>query len=265
MKSGFYQKDGVKIHYYYHYHQNRETVVLLHGYLDSAQTFKSIFWELKKKFNLIAVDIPGFGYSNLPPIRLLWHIPNIGQLVAYFLNSISIKDTICIGHSLGGGLSFHIQEFSKKKFNLYPFKKFHLIAPSIQKHPERDRIKNLMFPRSRDDVKTLLHHLYSKDAPELSGLLLDGLLRYSSKVGFYYLSLNTVEREDECFFAPKRLKQFKKPIRLYWSDDDMIIPIGLGKKLRQSLPSAKLFKFSKAGHTLHLKQRDEFLRHLEQN
>ena len=56
--------DGVKLHYFTAGHG--PTVILLHGYAESALMWKPIMPLLAERFTVIAPDLPGIGDSAIP-------------------------------------------------------------------------------------------------------------------------------------------------------------------------------------------------------
>jgi pimeloyl-ACP methyl ester carboxylesterase len=78
-------------------------LVLLHGLGDEADTWCHVIGPLSKDFHILAIDLPGFGRSDLPdgkitPAFLLNTLTNV-------LYTCGFKETLLIGNSLGGVLS----------------------------------------------------------------------------------------------------------------------------------------------------------------
>jgi len=76
-------------------------VLALHGWLDNAASFDHLA-PLLKDVNLIALDLPGHGYSNHYPPGFHYHLIDLVQAV--FDASIALKWShfTLLGHSLGG-------------------------------------------------------------------------------------------------------------------------------------------------------------------
>jgi pimeloyl-ACP methyl ester carboxylesterase len=84
-----------------------ETIVLLHGYLESLEIWNEFSKELSKKFRVIAFDIPGHGESELLSEK---HSMKILAIAVYHsLKKLEIKTCFILGHSMGGyaALMFH--------------------------------------------------------------------------------------------------------------------------------------------------------------
>jgi len=85
-------------------HQNdaAPTVLLLHGNASSAFCFAELFDELSEKFNILAVDITGFGRSTSarPPKHQTSDF--YAKFISALLVQMSLKKVYVIGHSFGG-------------------------------------------------------------------------------------------------------------------------------------------------------------------
>ncbi len=79
-------------------------VLLLHGWGDNLEGLKPISNELSKKYQVLAIDLPGFGKSQAPDE--VWSLDNYGSFIKSFLNKIDNKDIYAvIGHSNGGAVA----------------------------------------------------------------------------------------------------------------------------------------------------------------
>lgn len=78
------------------------TVLLLHGNASSAFCFAELFDELSEKFNILAVDIPGFGRSTSarPPKHQTSDF--YAKFISALLVQMSLTKVYVIGHSFGG-------------------------------------------------------------------------------------------------------------------------------------------------------------------
>ena len=77
-----------------------ETVVLLHGWASSLQTYRALMEQLSAKYRVIAVDFPGMGNSEEP--KEPWDVDGFADFVLAFLEQFDIKKLSLVGHSYGG-------------------------------------------------------------------------------------------------------------------------------------------------------------------
>ncbi len=81
-----------------------EPVVMLHGWGSSSAAFNYIINSFSDKFRMIAVDLPGFGDSDMIPEA--WDVNDYANYIAEFLKAMSIENPVLVGHSFGGRVIF---------------------------------------------------------------------------------------------------------------------------------------------------------------
>jgi len=76
------------------------TVVLLHGYLETNHIWDGFADELAKNFRVIAIDIPGHGKSG--KISEIHTMDLMAEAADTVIKSLEIDKVFVIGHSMGG-------------------------------------------------------------------------------------------------------------------------------------------------------------------
>lgn len=265
MRHAFCEHEGVEYSYYYKT-ENRPPLILLHGFLDSSHTWRRLFSRLGEHFDLYAIDLPGFGQSEYPPVRELWHMSSIARGLDRFLfdsSGLGLRDATVLTHSLGGLIALHMA-LQIKKMQLPAhgrMRELHLIAPGVLQQPEhkRDQTRRHLFPESEAEVRALLAKLYSGMPPELWRPVIRGLLHEWSHPGYHFLAENTIEAEERVFFTPTDLRKLRMPLTLYWGDQDQITEISTARTIKRGVPKTRLEVFPGAGHALHLERSLELL------
>lgn len=258
---------GLRWSYYYRC-SGRPPLVLLHGFLDSSHTWRRLFAALSERYDLYAVDVPGFGSTALPPVRELWRIQAFARNLGRFLfdeSGLDLQNATILSHSMGGMIAAHLVRqlplITRRRPGTAPVKELHLIAPGFVKLSarERDERRRTLFPRTPAEVRELLRRLYSANLPELGLPVILGLLEEWSQPGYHYLAENTIEDEDEIFFRPAEVGTLGVPVSLYWGDDDGITGIELARRIVKAAPQIRLAVIPGAGHALHLDRTEEML------
>lgn len=93
---------GHSVHYIVTGQENKPTLVFIHGSPGSWDAYKEYLTDslLLQKYRLIAIDRPGFGYSNFGEAE---DLKTQSGLIADFLKTVANKNPIAlVGHSLGG-------------------------------------------------------------------------------------------------------------------------------------------------------------------
>jgi pimeloyl-ACP methyl ester carboxylesterase len=81
-----------------------KVVVLLHGWGDSSAGLRSVYDYLSKNYDVITLDLPGFGATQAPPQA--WGLDDYVAFVRDFLQKLGIKEVYAfVGHSNGGALA----------------------------------------------------------------------------------------------------------------------------------------------------------------
>ncbi len=269
MQHACVEHPGTGLRWNYYYRQSgRPPLVLLHGFLDSAHTWRRLFAALADRYDIYAVDVPGFGGTVLPPVRELWRIQAFARNLGRFLfdeSGLNLQGATILSHSMGGMIAAHLLRqlplLRRGRPGAEPVKELHLIAPGFVKLPpkERDERRRTLFPRTPAEVRELLRRLYAANLPELGMPVILGLLEEWSQPGYHYLAENTIEDEDEIFFRPADVGALGVPVLLYWGDEDRITGIELARRIVRASPGVRLAVISGAGHALHLDRTEELL------
>ena len=77
-----------------------EVIVLVHGFLGGIQIFDKIFEPLTKQFDVIAVDLPGHGKSEVPEGE--YSMYRYAEEIINVLTHEQVEKAYWIGHSMGG-------------------------------------------------------------------------------------------------------------------------------------------------------------------
>lgn len=94
----FIEVEGVRLHYIER-GQGRP-VVLLHGNASQVEDFAlSIMAPLARRFRVIAIDRPGFGYSERPRDREWWDPRHQASLLRHAFFQLGIERPVILGHS----------------------------------------------------------------------------------------------------------------------------------------------------------------------
>jgi pimeloyl-ACP methyl ester carboxylesterase len=78
-------------------------VVLLHTLRTQLDMFQKVVPELAKEFRVYALDYPGHGWSDIPPVE--YSVELFVGTVARFLDELDIEDAMLVGESIGGSIA----------------------------------------------------------------------------------------------------------------------------------------------------------------
>jgi pimeloyl-ACP methyl ester carboxylesterase len=108
-KTVIYKIDGQALHVHEDGPQDAPVALLIHGWSSSWYAMSPLFEDLRTRYHLIAVDLPGYGESPRLPERTT--IPGYVEFLAKFIKQTTDQPIVLIGHSMGGmiGLTMALQ------------------------------------------------------------------------------------------------------------------------------------------------------------
>jgi len=127
-------------------------IVLLHGYLESSEVWNGFAEKLSAKFRVIAVDLPGHGFSDV--YGKVHTMEFMAEAVKEILDNLKIKKVFLTGHSLGGYVTLAFLELFPEYLSgycLFHSQPFPDPPAALEKRKREIEIvktgkKNLMYP-----------------------------------------------------------------------------------------------------------------------
>ena len=150
MMGNYFRYKKGKIHFYDK--GEGDTIVLVHGYLESAEIWNSLAAKLSEKFRIISVDLPGHGFSDIYGKSNSMEF--MAGVIKELLDQLGIGKVFLTGHSLGGYVALAFLELYPERltgyclFHSHPFADF---PEAIEKRKREIKIvtagkKDLMYP-----------------------------------------------------------------------------------------------------------------------
>lgn len=216
-------------------------VLLLHGWGGNADSFFPVLNHLRSRFEVYAVDLPGFGRSSIPPG--VWGVEEYADMVYRFLRELKIDKAHIVAHSFGGRVAIVLSALHPEVVD-----KLVLVnsAGLIPKRSFKYYIKVYSFK--------LLKRIYTLLGKDLEPLY----ERYGSKdykeAGELRAIFKRIVNQD----LRKYLPMIKAETLLVWGDQDRETPLYFGKVMEREIPNAKLVVFEGAGHFSYLDRLTDF-------
>lgn len=243
---------GHRIFYWKFGNGNQKPIVFFHGLLDESFGFRRVVKELLNEgHNIYVFDLPGYGKSKLPLVKYLYQIDVWANLLLECFEKLNLKDICLVGHSMGGLISQHLVLADHNKL----VEKLILLAPGGIPHPEREKMRKILFPKTERQVVLLLRYLYGEEFPEPGYLFRHTLVTIWNDKPNEYLQENTLRREDEIFFGAK-MKGIKIPTLILAGAEDEITPPFMMKQMKSYIKKSKLVWIPKIRHAIHLEKPD---------
>jgi pimeloyl-ACP methyl ester carboxylesterase len=129
-----------------------DTIILLHGYLESLKVWETFSTELAKYFRVISPDLPGHGQSDV--ISEEHSMEMMAERITELLDYLGIEKVMLTGHSLGGYVALAILELFPERLSGYCLFHSHPFADTEEAIERRKREisiveagkKNIMYP-----------------------------------------------------------------------------------------------------------------------
>ena len=84
--------DGVRVFYREAGNPDLPTLLLLHGYPSSSHQFRDLIPLLSDRFHLVAPDLPGFGFTEVPDERhYVYSFDALGETLAAFVDALELE------------------------------------------------------------------------------------------------------------------------------------------------------------------------------
>ena len=83
-----------------------EPTIALHGWLDNCGSFDKLLPHYPDNHRIIAIDIPGHGFSSHIPLGFSYHHLDGLQYIRRVADYYNFDKFNLLGHSMGGGMCF---------------------------------------------------------------------------------------------------------------------------------------------------------------
>jgi pimeloyl-ACP methyl ester carboxylesterase len=241
----FTEVEGLRIQFRIRGDADSEPLLMLHGWGQSSLSFVGVASVLEERFRLLTPDLPGFGFSEPPPVA--WGSSDYARAMAELIKIAGCESVTVLGHSRGGTIAVALAVE-------YPelVRKLVIVASPIVKLPPEKGVR-------RSSRRYSILRGVAKLMPPLRGRLLAwGQNRFGSAdyraAGPMRSTMVKVVNED---WRPA-LASVKVPVLLIWGTEDTEVPVRVAEEAMTELPDARLVTLDGAGHFPFLDQPDAF-------
>lgn len=237
--------------YKYFSSSQKPYLIFLHGWGGCWQSWFPILERLKNDFNILAIDLPGFGDQEINKALTLDDYVNF---VVKTIKDKKIIDPILIGHSFGGAI---VSKIAAKK--IIPLKKIILVdaAPiRYQLTSKQKIISSITKPTKKILSLPILNRLYTPLQKFLyKSLKLEDSGYFGQTNPLIKKTFSNVIREDLTNILPN----IKVPTLIIWGENDTATPLSAGRKIQQLISKSKLIVYPNSSHFSYLENQDLFV------
>jgi pimeloyl-ACP methyl ester carboxylesterase len=224
-------------------------VLLLHGWASSGRMWLRQMWVLRRQYRLWALDLPGFGDSQCPPIdngSIDWYANH----VAAFCESAGIRPYAVVGHSMGGRVAFDLAR-------RYPDRVERVVAisPTVTGKLGFNLDVFLLGPLGRM-IGELSRHVWPVATAGAMSMYLaprylgsEALKRTSADLrrASWEAAIGSLRALVDDDYSP-HLPEVRQPTLLICGDRDSAVPPADSRLAAQALPDARLLMLKRIHH-----------------
>lgn len=204
-------------------------LLLLHGYLSNKESFNYQFEYLSKSRRVVAIDLPGFGFTPEPPFA--YALDDYVQFVIDVIDRMCGGKTDIIAHSFGGRIAIKLAA-------KYPEKVDKVLLVGAAGLKPRRGIKYY--------IKVGTYKALKKISPKTAKRK---IARFASSD---YMALSPVMRESFKKIVNENLDgllyEIKAPTLIVFGSNDDQTPLYMAKKLHKNIAESGLVVMQGCGH-----------------
>ncbi|QSX08574.1 alpha/beta hydrolase [Alkalibacter rhizosphaerae] len=274
--SYFYEGEGTSIHWrLYDSFKNRGNVLMIHGLGGSTYSWEQTAQRLQQEgFDVVAVDLPGFGYSErtLDFVHtqqnrgeLLWNV--LDHVKEDYSDQLYGDHWILIGHSMGGGTATAMALTRQDQTDVV------ILAAGALFDNGRTMSKVFYYPPAGKWMEVFLDR-FGWDENRIAGILesangqpvLDGQVEgYLQPLKIKNTGASLVQMvKTSKSLEDEELRALQVPVYGIWGDQDDWVAEIETERIRLLIPQARFAVIPGAGHLAMETHPEAFQKHLLQ-
>ena len=229
-----FEYKNIKVNYVRYGNKKKDTLVYLHGWGQNIEMMKPIADPFSDDFDIVILDLPGFGKSEEP--KEVFLLDDYVECIKELLDSLKIKNPTLIGHSFGGKLS--ILYASK-----YDCKKVVLLASPFKSAKSNDSVKTKILkgikklPGMNALANKAKKYIGSTDYKNASPIMREILVKHVS-----------TDLTDKA-------KLIKCPTLIIWGTLDEAVDVNDAYELEKLIPDAGVVIYEGCTHYAYLERK----------
>lgn len=256
-KAGSIFSYATDIHINYEVHGAGITLLLLHGFGASLESWRDILPLLEQRYKLILVDMKGFGLSSKPDDGT-YSIREQASIIMALIRHLDLKDLVLIGHSYGGSvaLATYLELVSGKLSN--PIRSLILLdAPGypqrlplfikVLQTPVINHLLLALLP-ARARAAYILNQVFY-DKSKVTADRINRYARFFDLPGSHRAMIDSARQlipENSALTA--RIGEIAVPTLIIWGAHDPLIYLWQAHRLHDVIQGSRLTVLARCGH-----------------
>ena len=228
-------------------------VLLIHGLAGCWQNWLETIPRLGQERRVLAPDLPGFGYSDMPVDGIT--VPGYGRYLRAFWEKLDLGPAVIVGNSMGGFVAAELAiQFPEVCDRLVLVAAAGISITSLRKRPTLTgaRVFAAMASRTvaqservvrRPRLRHMALQLVARHPTRLKPDLVHELIQGGGKPGF----LPAMEALLSYDFRD-RLPEIRCPTLIVWGEHDMLVPVEDAHEFERRVAGARKVVLDDTGH-----------------
>ena len=246
-------------------------LVLVHGLMTAAYSFRYVLELLGDRYRLLIPDLPGAGASDQPDVYLGPDV--LARALIATIDALGVRGATVIGNSMGGYLCMRAAMIDPgaigRLVNLHspgvPTARMHALWWALRLLPSSWALDRLVRRNPQKWVHKNVHYFdESLKSREEHREFSAPLTTAAGRRGFYrHLHDSLDVREMKRFVSALRAAPFPIPLLLVYAKQDPMVPPIVGAKLREAVPGAQFVELADGSHFAHVDAPHSFVAAIE--
>ena len=228
-----------------------EPLLLVHSVGQSIYTWRELMPKLAESYCVIAIDLPGFGFSDRP-LSLNYSMDEMADAIVKCIDALGVKKTHALGVTMGAVYTMYAAA-------KYPDRFMKVIALTPGGVTERmpKKIRRLERP-----LGAFYRELYSKQDFEkyLPLFYYDGTICTDTVVDQYYKTCDDHASRQAIMYAIRNfdeeyafeaIEKADREFFIIWGEEDKLYPIDRLFEIRSAMPNSVYHSIRNTGHWMH--------------
>ena len=231
-------------------------LLLMHTVRTQLDLFQQLIPKLTEKYKVTAVDLPGFGWSDIVP-GADYKEPTLRGRMMEFIRALGLEDATIAGESIGASLALTLASEPRAQarrvvaFNAYDYlpglERANLLASIIIKNVRMPILGPIFASLENRAILSGILRGGVFDARKMPPDFIDELVRVGARKGYSTVARAVYKALPSFVEARSRYATIKVPVTLAYGDHDWSKPAERAANAKL-IPNAKLITLPKTGH-----------------
>lgn len=244
--------NGVQLHVELAGEGSSPPLVFLHGWLRSTVEWRRMFPYLSTVAPCVALDLPGFGQSDIPE-DAAYDLPYFRDTIIAALDELKLGKVRFVGHGLGGSVAVAIALKDPARVDgivaasptIMPTPRAGLRAQLFVKSP----LGKFYFERlfNRDRLRDLLLASHYHEPLRVTDEVMDPIATWLERPGARTAAWKTLVTDLDTGLSAE-IQNLTTPTSLVWGYNDRVQPVDVGKRLEKEIKCISLKQIPNSGY-----------------